>query len=444
MNRSAPHAGGVAAVPVVTDYSASIALYARARKHLAGGVSTAFRIEERPIPLFIREAHGAHLVDVDGRVYVDYTCGFGPVVLGHGHPEVTAAVIAAAGKLHQVGGQHEGEVELAELLCHTVPSFEMVRLSSSGSEAVHAAVRLARGATGRPLIIKFAGHYHGWFDEMLTTRVHAGQAQPESLGQLPEALANIRVCGWNDVEAINRLFAEEGDRVAAVIMEAIACNQGVIYPAPAYLEHVRELTRRADALLIFDEVVTGFRVGLAGAQGLTGVTPDISVVAKAMANGYPISAFGGRRDLMDLVATNKVLHAGTFNGGGVPVAAALATIGTLQAAAPQVYERMAELGERLAVGLRAAATRYGFRLVVQGPGPVLFAWFLEAGEVRSYAEHLQADFVLYARFAELMLDAGVRVIPAGRWYLTAAHDEETIEQTLLAADHAFSRLARER
>jgi glutamate-1-semialdehyde 2,1-aminomutase len=262
---------------------------------------------------------------------------------------------------------------------------------------------------------------------------------PESAGQGVSAIADVVVCDWNDRAQVDELFASYGDLIAAVVMEAIPCNQGVIFPAPGYLEHVRQLTERHGSLLVFDEVITGFRIGLGGAQAATGVTPDLAIVAKAMANGFPISAFGGRRDLMELVASNRAVHAGTFNGGGISVAASLATIREL-AATPAIHERMHGLGRQLMDGLRAAAERHGHRLVAQGPGPVFFTWLLDDGEVASYRDHLRADAAGYARFAELMLREGVRIIPAGRWYLTAAHDAVAVEQTLAAADRAFARL----
>jgi glutamate-1-semialdehyde 2,1-aminomutase len=427
-----------AAVPE-DAFARSRELHARASRHLAGGVSTAFRMYERPVPLFIREAKGARLTDVDGREYVDYACGFGPVILGHGHERVAQAVAEAAAGVQQVGAQHEAEIELAELLCRTVPAFDVVRLSVSGSEAVHAALRLARAVTGRPLVVKFAGHYHGWFDTIYTGTAHLGPAVPESAGQGVSALADVLVCDWNERDPLDELFAAYGDQIAAVIMEAIPCNQGVLFPDPGYLEHVRELTARAGALLIFDEVITGFRIGLGGAQELTGVTPDLAVVAKAMANGFPISAFGGPADLMEPVTANRAVHAGTFNGGGISVAASLATIRELDET-EGIHARMHALGQRLMDGLRAAAAQHGQRLVAQGPGAVFFAWLLDEGEVTSYRDHLRADGARYARFAELMLSEDVRIIPAGRWYLTAAHDEAAIDQTVAAAERAFAQL----
>jgi glutamate-1-semialdehyde 2,1-aminomutase len=433
-----------AAASAHRGFDASFALHARASKSLAGGVSTAFRMFEQPVPLFIKEAIGAELIDVDGNRYVDFVAGFGPVVLGHADPVVSEAVLQAATSVQQVGGQHEAEAELAESLCRHVPAFEQVRLALTGSEAIHAAVRVARAATGRPLVLKFAGHYHGWLDGVFTAASHGAPGYPESRGQSESALAGVRVIEWNDETGLRDAFATAGPQLAAVIMEAIPCNQGVLYPRAGYLELVRRLCDEAGTLLIFDEVITGFRVGLGGAQELTGVTPDLAVVAKAMGNGFPISAFGGRADLMQLVAANRVVHAGTYNGGGISVAAALATIERLQEPSLDAHGRMRRLGGDLMDGLRDAAARYGHRLVAQGPGPVFFAWLLEDADTdsdfTSHSDHLRADAAAYARWAELMLREGVRIIPAGRWYLTAAHAEAHVAQTLDAADRAFAHL----
>ena len=413
-------------------------LHARASGSLAGGVSTAFRLSEQPVPLFCEQASGSRWIDVDGNQYVDFVCGFGPVILGHGDPAVCDAVSTAARRVQQVGGQHEGEFELAELLCQLIPSYDLVRFSVTGSEAVHGAVRLARAATGRPLVVKFAGHYHGWLDGVYTAVAAEPPAIPESLGQSPSAIGDLLVIDWNDTAALRQVLERGGEHIAAVIMEPLACNQGVIYPDRGYLELARELTRKNGSVLIFDEVITGFRLGLGGAQAEFGVTPDLTVVAKAMGNGFPVSAFGGRQDLMEMVGANMVVHAGTYNGGGISVAAALATIGRLQED-EGVYERMMSLGRRLMDGLTDLARRHGHTFHTSGPGAVFFGWFSE-GPVDSFHEHLKADFELYGRFAEQMLQAGVRIIPAGRWYLTAAHDDEDIDLALEAADVALSGL----
>ncbi len=306
---------------MTTSFRRSSALRERASQVLPAGVSTSFRAAEKPVPLFFERAQGATMVDVDGNAYIDYVCGFGPIILGHSHPEVAEAVARAAGRLVQLGGQHEGEVELAERLVRHVPSFEMVRPTMSGSEAAHAAIRLARAATGRSIVVKFAGQYHGWLDGVLGATRRLPPLLPESLGQPASALAEMVAIEWNDREALERVLTGSGDQVAALIMEPYPCNGGVIPPEPGFVEAARELTRACGAVLIFDEVISGFRLGLGGAQRELGVTPDLTIVAKAMANGVPIAAFGGRRDLMELLVDGRVSHAGTYNGGGISVAA---------------------------------------------------------------------------------------------------------------------------
>jgi glutamate-1-semialdehyde 2,1-aminomutase len=425
---------------VETSVQRSQEMFERAQRVMAGGVSTAFRVSERPVPLFFEGSAGGRLRDVDGNEYVDFVCGYGPIVLGHANERVLEAVARAASAYQQVGGQNPLELELAELLCEHVPSYELVRIGLSGSEAIQAALRLARGATGRPLVVKFAGHYHGWFDSVFAGTGSLPPTLPETAGQSVSALADTVVIEWNDLDRLEALFATAGDRIAAVVMEAIPCNQGVLEPAPGYLEGVRELTQRNGTVLIFDEVITGFRLGLGGAQAQVGVTPDLTVTAKAMGNGFPVSAFGGRRELMELVASNKVVHAGTFNAGGVSVAAALATIEQLAEHDGVLYTQMAARGRRLMEGLAAAAAAAGVPLQLRGPGQVFFAWISEP-PVDSYRDHRAADHAAYARFAEALSRQGVRVIPAGRWYLNAAHTDEDIDVAIAAAQRAFAELA---
>ena len=348
---------------------------------------------------------------------------------------------AAAATVQQTGAQHEAELELAERVCQVVPAFELVRIGLSGSEGVHGALRVARAATGRPLVVKFAGHYHGWFDSILTATAHLPPAGPETSGQGAAAVADVIACEWNDPDSVAAVFAEHGDRIAAVIMEPLPCNAGVIPAVPGFLEHVRALCDGAGALLVFDEVITGFRVGIGGAQAELGVTPDLAVVAKALGNGFPVSVFGGRAEVMAEAATNRAMHAGTFNGGGISVAAALATSGVLMSD-PAGYDRVRAFGRQLMDGLITLGERHGHRIVAQGPGPVFYCWFLDEGGVASFRDHQRADLHRYARFVELMLGEGVRLIPAGRWYLTYAHEQADIEVTLAAADRVLAQLER--
>jgi glutamate-1-semialdehyde 2,1-aminomutase len=408
-------------------------------------VSSNVKMEERPQPLYFVRAEGARLFDYDGNEYIDYTCGYGPVILGHAHPAVTAAVQRAAARGLIFGGQHEGEVLLAERLAEIIPCVEMIRYNCTGSEAAAAAVRMARGYTGRTKIVRFAGHYHGWLDEQLvSTHPPADQEAaktPESRGQPPSASYHLLVAPWNDLPAIESIFAGRGDEIAAVLMEPIMCNAGFIMPADGYLQRIRNLCDQAGALLIFDEVITGFRVGPGGAQAMLGVTPDLAFFGKAMANGFPISCIGGRREILDLVATGRVVHAGTFNGNPMGVAAALATIDELTQDGGAAYAHLITIGTRLIQGIRDIAAAKGISLLLQGPGPVFYVWFTDATAIRSYRESAQVSREPYARFAVAMLAAGVRVIPGGRWYVSCSHTRQDVERTLEAVDAALDAVA---
>ncbi len=422
-------------------------LLERARRVLPGGVSSNVKMEERPQPLFFARAEGSRLYDCDGNAYIDYTCGYGPVILGHAYPPVVDALQRAAARGFNYGGQHEGEILLAERLAAAVPCIEMVRYNSSGSEVVAAAVRLARAYTRRLKIVRFAGHYHGWFDEELlaTHPSPDGDAapdgdappEPESAGQPASSAAHVLVAPWNDAGALERLLAAHLGEVAGVLMEPIMCNSGAIMPAPGYLERVRELCTRHGVVLIFDEVITGFRVHLGGAQALLGVTPDLAVFGKALANGFPLSCVGGRREIMDLISDGRVVHAGTFNGNPLGVASALATLDELARDDGAAFHRLTATGRRLMQGIREAAAAKGTPVLVQGPGPVFYMWFTDQSAITDYRSSARVSREPYARFAAAMLARGVRVIPGGRWYVTLSHTDADIDQTLKTAAAAL-------
>ena len=421
-------------------------LWQRARRVLPGGVSSNVKMEERPHPLFFDRAEGSRLYDCDGNAYIDYTCGYGPVVLGHAYPPVVEALQAAAARGFLYGGQHEGEILLAERLAAMVPCIEMVRYNCTGSEVVVAAVRLARAYTRRTKIIRFTGHYHGWFDEELLATHPApdGDARPvpESAGQPATSAAHVLVASWNDAAALERVLAAYRGDVAAVLMEPIMCNSGVIMPDPGYLERVRALCTEHGTVLIFDEVITGFRVHLGGAQALLGITPDLAVFGKAMANGFPLSCIGGRRDIMDLIASGGVVHAGTFNGNPLGVAAALATIDELARDDGAVFRRLNATGQRLMQGIREAAAGRGIPVLVQGPGPVFYMWFTDRPAITGYRSSAQVSREPYARFAAAMLAGGVRVIPGGRWYVTYSHTDDDVDRTLKTVEVALAAAVR--
>ncbi|MGH2398757.1 MAG: aspartate aminotransferase family protein [bacterium] len=416
-------------------------MWERARRVLPGGVSSNVKMDEQPQPLFFTRAEGCRLHDADGNVYIDYTCGYGPVILGHAYPPVVEAVQRAAAGGFIFGGQHEGEVVLAERLAAIVPCIDMVRYSSTGSEAVAAAVRLARAHTDRTKVVRFAGHYHGWFDEQLIA-THArpgrdGSPELESAGQLPSSLDHILVAPWNDADALDRMLSVHADEVAAVLMEPIMCNSGVIMPSTGYLERVRNLCTSHDIVLIFDEVITGFRVHLGGAQALLGVTPDLAVFGKALANGFPLSCIGGPGEIMELISSGRVVHAGTFNGNPLGVAAALATLEELSRGDGGAYRHLRALGQRLMQGIREAAAARDIPLLVQGPGPVFYVWFTDAPAITDYTESARVSREPYARFAASLLAEGVRVIPGGRWYVSCSHTETDIDQTCRAVGRAL-------
>lgn len=426
----------------MTRRDKSQALWERSRQSLAGGVSSNVRATSQP--LYFERGEGSRLFDVDGNSYIDYTLGQGPMILGHTPRPVIQAVQHAMRSGQLYAGQHELEIKLSEKLQQFIPCAEMVRYSNSGSEIVQAALRLARAYTGRQKIVKFEGHYHGWFDNVLIS-VHpplemAGPRErphpvPGSAGQATSVLADVIVLPWNDLEVFSAVVAQQADEIAAVIMEPIMCNTGCILPRPGYLEGVRELCARYGIVLIFDEIITGFRVGLSGAQGYLGVTPDLATFGKAMAGGFPISCLAGKRELMKLIARRQVNHSGTFNSNVISMAAAWATLAELERDEGQVYQRLYELGRQLMVGLLDLAQRQGTKVLVQGVGPMFHLAFTEQESIVDYRTFLTAwDQDRYQRFADLLLDKGVRVLRRGLWYLSAAHTAEDIETTLRAAD----------
>ena len=415
-------------------YSGSAKLWAEAQKYLAGGVSSGMRAASRPLPLFFSSAAGCRLTDVDGHSYIDYTLAWGPLILGHAHPAIVTAVSAQLKITPLYGAQHELEIAVAKKICELVPSVERVLFSSTGTEAVQVALRLARAYTGRRKIIRFEGHYHGWMENIVTGYRPPGSA-PVANGMT--AVDDVLVLPWNDLSAVETVLEAKGKEVAAVITEPILCNTHSLMPEPGYLEGLRELTRRCGVLLIFDEVITGFRVALGGAQELFGVTPDLTTMGKAVAGGLILSVVGGRAEIMELVAEQKVSHAGTFNGNPVSLAAAQATLETLAARQGAALEQVRKNGERLMQEIGKSARAAGIPLVINGVGSCFHVAFSTSSQMRNYRDTLDSDLGARDEFLLALLAEGIYLMPDGRWYVSAAHGENDIARTIELVQKVF-------
>ena len=419
--------------------SGSMERFQRAQLSLAGGVSSGLRRSARPFPLYFRSGRGPYIEDVDSNVYVDYMLGWGPLILGHAPEAVSRAVSDCLRHGYTFGAQHDLEYQVAEMLQKYIPCAERVAFANSGTEIVQVALRLARAYTGRQKYLKFEGHYHGWDDSTLVSyhptsdeisKAH-GASIPVGTGQRDHG--DAIVVEWNDSKAVENMFHQYGDQMSAVICEPLLCNSGCIPAEPGFLEFLRSITQANRALLIFDEVITGFRLGLGGAQEHYGVVPDLATFAKAVGGGMPLSVLAGKNEFLDLISTGKVVHAGTLNGNPIVLAAAKATLETLAANDGQAYKNMWGFGEKLRKGVHSRFQRKGIPVVTTGGGPV-FQVLLQEQAPRNYRETLASDKSLYTDFVVAMLDEGIALLQDGRWYISAAHTMKEIEQTLLAVD----------
>jgi glutamate-1-semialdehyde 2,1-aminomutase len=411
----------------------SAAFHARAARRLPGGVDSNIRLDAPRI--FFERGEGAWLFDVDGNDYVDYLLGQGPAFLGHAPTRIVLAVEEACRRGMVFGAQHPLELQAADRFCEQLGWPEMVRFGSTGTEMVQAAIRLARAATRRRRFVRFEGHYHGWLDNVLLAP-EPGRALPASEGQPPEALADSIVLPWNDGDAVADALDRHGEDVCAVLMEAVMLNAGAIAPREGYLERVAELCRRHGVLLVFDEVITGFRLAPAGAVGLYGVVPDLAVYGKAMAAGWPVAALAGRSDLMERFGTRHVNHSGTFNGNVMAAAATLATLDSLRDDPP--YDRIRSVGSALIDGLRALGAEASVPLHVQGFPAAFHASFGDRGDVVDFLSLQRLDAERYRKLAERLVDAGVWVAARGIWYVSAAHGARELDVTLERAASAFA------
>jgi glutamate-1-semialdehyde 2,1-aminomutase len=429
---------------LVASTARSAALFAEAQLHLPGGVDSPVRAFHGVggTPRFIDRAKGSAIWDVDGNRYIDYLASWGPLIAGHAHPGVVAAIQEAATKGTSYGAPTEAEVELAKLVKTAFPSIDLVRFVSSGTEATMSALRLARAFTQREMILKFDGGYHGHADGLL---VQAGSGpltfgQPDSPGVPSAAARQTLSVAYNDLAAVRDAFEAHSGLIAAVIVEPVAGNMGVVPPEFIFLEHLRSLTRQNGALLIFDEVITGFRIALGGAQERYRVTPDLTCLGKIVGGGLPVGAYGGRREIMQQVSPlGPVYQAGTLSGNPLAMAAGLATVRLLTE--PGVYSHLEALSARLIEGIGAAARAAGVAYIVNRVGSMFTGFFCD-GQVTDYASAKRADPARYARFFHAMLDGGVYLAPSQfeAGFVSLAHTEADIDATIKCATEAFANL----
>ena len=406
-------------------------------KYLPGGVNSNFRMGISPTPLVFERAEGAYLYDVDGNRLIDYYLGMGPMILGHNPEPVLKAVAEQLKYGILYAGQSEIEFEAARLFCEIVPCAELVRFNCAGSEVVQAALRMARAATERSIVVKFEGHYHGWLDNVLWSIAPTpDQFGPEtspipvpaSAGQDLPAGQHTEVLPWNNLPILEARL-RRGD-VAAVIMEPAMCNTSAIAPAQGYLEGVRKVCSETKTILIFDEIITGFRLAPGGAQQRLGVIPDLATFGKAIANGFPVSAVAGRRDLMEQMATGGVLHGGSYNALPAAMAAVVATLNELKK--PETSNLLELQGKKLMTGIKAALADAGIEAQVQGFPQIFHVALGTSTPFSNYRDSLAADKARYVNFTTALLSHGVRALERGAWFLSAAHDDAAVDETIAA------------
>ncbi|ARD39226.1 glutamate-1-semialdehyde 2,1-aminomutase [Edwardsiella ictaluri] len=420
-------------------------LYEQAKTLIPGGVNSPVRAFTGVggTPLFIERADGAHLYDADGKAYIDYVGSWGPMILGHNHPVIRDAVIAAVGRGLSFGAPTEMEVRMAELVTSLIDSMDMVRMVNSGTEATMSAIRLARGFTGRDKLIKFEGCYHGHADHLL---VKAGSGaltlgQPNSPGVPADFAKHTLTCSYNDLDSVRAAFARYPQEIACIIVEPVAGNMNCIPPQPGFLQGLRELCDQYGALLIIDEVMTGFRVALGGAQEYYDVTPDLTCLGKIIGGGMPVGAFGGRREVMEALApTGPIYQAGTLSGNPVAMAAGYACLNEINQ--PGIYPQLAELTDNLAEGLLAAAREEEIPLVVNHVGGMFGIFFTDQPSVTCYQDVLRCDAERFKRFFHLMLEQGIYLAPSAfeAGFMSLAHSQEDIQKTIDAARCSFAKL----
>ena len=420
----------------------SAALYQRACKTLATGVSTAFRKNVTPVPMYFERGEGPYLFDVDGNRFLDYALAWGPLIVGNNHPRLTQAITDQLASAYTYGAQHFGEIDLAEKMVAAIPSLERVIFSNTGTEAVQASLRLARGFTGKEKIIKFEGHYHGWLNNVLVSNHPSsdqfGQTVADCGGQPPAEYSLTLTCPWNDLPALEALLEANTGEIAAVLTEPILVNAGSCMPGEGYLAGVIEVCRKHGAVSIFDEVITGFRLALGGAREYFQLEPDLSVYAKAMAGGFSISAVGGRAEIFAAIEDGRTSHFGTYNGNPISIAAARATIEILSE--PGTFDNIHQHGYAIREAIEEAAQNTNHQLVTSGTGSAFHVHFGLKQAPTNYRDVINADQKLGDRFRAAMLERGVYNLPGGRWYVGASHGDNQLQEVKTAIKAAMESL----
>ena len=421
-------------------------LYEEAKKMVPGGVSSSIRQTEWPVPLFFKSAKGSKMTDVDGNEFIDYVMGMGPNIFGHSPDFITKSVYQDMQDGFCLTGQTKKENELSEFVEKTLPFKRKVRYASSGTEIVQIALRLARSFTNKNKFLKFEGHYHGWMDSVLYNS-HPDVSSEETLfdpiaesGGISKGTADeVVIAPWNDIEALENILKVHND-ISAIITEPILWNSNVILPSPGYLENLRKLCDQHGILLIFDEVGTGFRVALGGAQEIYGVEPDLSTYAKSMAGGFPIAMLAGKPEIMDYMSNGNVVHGGSFNTNVMSVSAAHATLDYLLNN-EDFYKSLNKNGDILIKGLKEVAKKQGIDILIQGLGSVFYLSFTNLDSIKNYRDHANnVDQEKYREFSKLMLLNGIRLSQNGRWHMSSSHDISDIEITIKAAELSFAEL----
>lgn len=430
-------------------YSKSKKQYQESKKYLAGGVSSHFRMIYHPVPLTYKSAKGSKLTDIDNNVYIDYALAAGPIVLGHAPSIILKAVKKSLSKGQLYYGQHETEIKLAKKITEIIPSAERVRFASTGSEAVHAAIRLSRGYTQKKIILKFHGQYHGWFDNQMVginplnknnTIFNSYGTNMESMGQIPSSAEDVISIPWNDIDIFKKTILKYKKDLAAVIMEPIMCNTCVILPKEKYLEEIRKICTQHKIILIFDEVITGFRIKLGGAQEYLGITPDLSIFAKGIASGFSLSCLVGKRKIMDFLSINKVIHGGTYNSSVINTVAALKTIEIIEKNKSNFYKKLNDIRKKLTDEFYIIAKKNNVHINIQGVGSIFHISFTKKIILNNHEDYTQTDLKMSQRFIRKMQDNYIRITGRGTWFISYAHTKTDIKNTIRSFRKSIDKL----